>query len=74
MTADELEHILKVLAKRRPFVAYFLELVSGDRIHVSHPEAINRSGKYFQHGAPDRCQRIFDAPSVSQVIIPSPAK
>jgi hypothetical protein len=74
MTGDDLAEIFRQLSKRRPFRSFMIELQSGDRLTVSHPEAIVRTGAIFAHRAPDRGLRVFDAPSVSQVIIPPPAK
>jgi hypothetical protein len=74
MTTDELEQVLRAMAQRRPFRSFFIEFGSGDRILVSHPEAIYRRGEFFLYRSPDGGQRIFLGPGVCQFIAPpSPA-
>jgi ferredoxin-NADP reductase len=70
MSADDLERALQVLVKRRPFTTYLIELNSGDRISVSHPEAVYRYGDLFVYRGPDRSHRIFAAVGVCQLIDP----
>jgi hypothetical protein len=70
MTADDLERALRALARRRPFRPFLIELHSGDRIQVSHPEAVQRYGELFLSRATDRGQRGFAGPSVCQFIDP----
>jgi hypothetical protein len=45
MTGDDRERALRALARRRPFRPFLIELHSGDRILVSHPEAVQRYGE-----------------------------
>jgi hypothetical protein len=73
MTADDLERALRALTRRRPFRPFLIELHSGDRISVAHPEAVDRHGELFLHRGPDRSQRIFAGPSVCQLIDPPTA-
>ena len=73
MTADDLERALRALARRRPFRRLLIEFHSGDRIVVSHPEAIERYGELFLHRGTDGGHRIFAAVSVGQLIDPAPA-
>ena len=68
MTADDLQRMFRALAKRRPFRPFLIELKSGDRILVSHPEAVNRYGELFIHRAPDHTQRVFTGSSVCQLV------
>jgi hypothetical protein len=73
MSGDDREGALRVLAKRQPFRSFLIELHSGDRILVSHPEAVDRYGRYgevFLHRGPDRAHRIFAGTSVPQLIDP----
>jgi hypothetical protein len=74
MTGDELERGLRAFTRRRPFRTFLLEFVSGDRIQISHPEAIDRFGELFLYRAPDRSQRIFAASGVCQLIDPAEAE
>jgi len=73
MSSDDLERILRALAKRRPFRPFFLEFKNGDRLFVSHPEAVQRTGDPFLHRGPDRSQRIFSGDGVAQVFDPPPS-
>jgi hypothetical protein len=68
MTDDRLDWALRALNRRRPFRRFWLELTSGDRILVSHPEVVQRQGELLLHGAPDRGYRIFAADGVCQLI------
>jgi hypothetical protein len=70
MTTQDLERALRAMARRRPFHPFVIELHSGDRIVVSHPEAVSRSGHLFIHHGPDRGHSIFAGSSVSQLIDP----
>jgi hypothetical protein len=70
MSADELERAVRAFARRRPFQPYLLEMVSGDRLLVTHPEAVRRQGTLFVHYAPDRHPRIFSGESVCQLLDP----
>jgi hypothetical protein len=72
MTANELEQALRALTRRQPFRLFFIEFVSGDRLLVSHPEAVNRYGELFLFRGPNRDQRIFAGASVCQLIDPPP--
>jgi len=40
MTRDNFEKLYRILNKRRPWTPYTLELVSGSRIEVNHPESL----------------------------------
>jgi hypothetical protein len=73
MTAGDLERALRALTRRRPFRAFLIELNSGDRIRVAHPEAVDRYGELFLYRSPDRSHRIFAGSSVCQLIEPPPA-
>ncbi len=72
MTADDLERTLNFLGRRRPFRNFFIEFNSGDRLYVSHPEAVARYGELFMYRGPDRAQRIFSGTGVCQLIDRAP--
>lgn len=67
MAAEHFETTIRGSQRRSPFRSYIVELVSGDRITVHHPEApIVRSGVGVfvdAAGAPT----IFDHEGVSQI-------
>lgn len=73
MTIDLFEQLLEYLNSRSPFRSYLIELTSGDRIEVRHPEAIARQRDFFFIRLPNREQRVFAANAVVQFIIPPPA-
>jgi hypothetical protein len=68
MTADHFDRSLRAFQRRTAFRAFTVELVSGDRFQVDHPEAlIVRDGVAVfvaRGGAPV----FFDHESVSQFI------
>jgi len=68
MTIDNFDRALRAFQRRHPFRAFTVELVSGDRFQVDHPEAlIARAGVAVfvdRAGVPT----IFDHESVSQFI------
>ena len=68
MISKSFDKALRALVRRAPFKPFTVELVSGDRIEVHHPEAlVYRSGLavYF---SPDGQPVIFDHEGVSQII------
>jgi hypothetical protein len=71
MTSDHFQTTIRAFQRRTPFRSYIVELVSGDRITVDHPEAlVVRAGVGVfvnSAGAPI----IFDHEGVSQVIATS---
>jgi hypothetical protein len=73
MTANDLERALQAMVRRRSFRSFMTEFHSGDRILVSHPEAVRRYGRLFVYGSPERGHRIFAGTSVTQVIDPPAA-
>jgi hypothetical protein len=73
MTADDLERALRSLTRRAPFRSFQIELNSGDRLLVSHPEAVDRYGDLFLYRGPDGGHRLFAGPSVCQLIDTAPA-
>lgn len=72
MAAEHFQTTVHAFQRRRPFQNYVVELVSGDRVRVDHPEAlVVRAGvAVFVNaaGAPV----IFDHEGVSQVFADSP--
>jgi hypothetical protein len=68
MTAEHFQTTIRAFQRRVPFRAYLVELVSGDRVAVDHPEAlvVRGGGGVFvtATGAPT----IFDHEGVSQII------
>lgn len=67
MDLDAFDRSLRAFVGRRPFRAFTIELVSGSRLQIDHPEAV-----VFRHGVaihftPDGTPTLFDHQSVSQL-------
>ena len=67
MVAETFTQVLRAFQRRAPFEPYTVELISGDRITVDHPEAL-----VFRGGAAVYFSRqgeitIFDHEGVAQV-------
>jgi len=71
VTTDHFQTTIRAFRRRTPFKTYAVELVSGDRVRVDHPEAlVIRAGVgVFVNvsGAPT----IFDHEGVSQIFASS---
>ena len=67
MTSEHFQTTIRAFQQRTPFKSYFVELVSGHRVQVDHPEAlVIRAGVgvfVSATGAPT----IFDHEGVSQI-------
>jgi hypothetical protein len=53
---------------RRPFKPFLIELLSGDRIRVSHPEALVPRGPLLYHVGPGYRTRLFVSTDVCQLL------
>ena len=68
MTPESFDESLRAMVRRTPFRSFTVELVSGDRIQVDHPEAlVYREGTAVYFGPRGRLT-LFDHESVSQLI------
>ena len=68
MTPEHFQTTIRAFQKRVPFHAYFVELVSGDRVRVDHPEALVIRGGVAVFVSADGAPTIFDHEGVSQII------
>ena len=68
MTAEHFQTTIRAFQRRTPFQAYLVELVSGDRVRVDHPEALVVRGGGAVFVSVDGAPVIFDHEGVSQVI------
>ena len=72
MTTDNFRKVLLAMMRRKPFTPFTIELNTGDRIEIDHPEAtVIREGVAVFIG-PGFVPVYFDHDSVTQ-IIDSPA-
>lgn len=67
MTAENFSKTLRAFQKRTPFQAFAVELVSGGRIVVDHPEALVFRGGTAIYVSPEGTPTIFDHEGVSRV-------
>jgi hypothetical protein len=68
MNTSNLLRVIKAFAKRKPFRPYLIELVSGDRIHVTPPEAVGLDGDLLHLEGLDGRHRLLEASAVCQVL------
>jgi len=68
MTPEHFQTTIRAFQRRSPFRPYIVELVSGDRIVVDHPEALVVRGGVGVFVSADGSPAIFDHEGVSQVI------
>jgi hypothetical protein len=78
MTHDELISALHVVFRRRPGRPFLIEFVSGDRLLVTHPEAVYWGEDLFLFRGRDFSSRIFTGESVCQILdlpprVPTPS-
>jgi hypothetical protein len=71
MTVDHFQTTIRAFQRRTPFQSYIVELVSGDRITVDHPEALVVRGGVGVFVNASGAPTIFDHEGVSQVIASS---
>ena len=67
MVAESFAQTLRAFARRRPFKPFTVELVSGDRIEVEHPEALVFRGSVAVYFSPQNEIAIFDHEGVAQL-------
>jgi uncharacterized protein (AIM24 family) len=67
MTRDTFQNGLQSFSRRKPFRPFIVELMSGDRITVEHPEALAMRGEVAVYINTDGKFSLFDSTSVSQL-------
>ena len=68
MTPSAFRSALDRFAKRRPFKPFVIELMTGQRLTVRHPEAVEFGRTLAAFIAPTRHVRLFDSFSVCQLL------
>jgi hypothetical protein len=71
MTVEHFQTTVRAFHRRTPFGAYMVELVSGDRIRVDHPEALVVRGGVAVFINAGGAPVIFDHEGVSQIFADS---
>jgi hypothetical protein len=67
MTGQNFQIALRAFTRRSRFRPFLVELISGDRFRVGHPEALTMRGKVAMYVAPDKAVKLFDSESVCQL-------
>lgn len=67
MTTDNFDRTLRAFQRRTPFKPFTVELVSGHRFQVDHPEALVFRGGIAVFVAANGTPTLFDHERVSQV-------
>ena len=68
MTTEHFDRTLRAFQKRAPFKAFTVELVSGQRFQVDHPEALVLRDGVAVFVAKGGVPVLFDHEGVSQVL------
>jgi hypothetical protein len=68
MDKSNFDRSLRAFARRTPFRSFTVELVSGTRIEVDHPEAMVFRGGVAVYISQDGTPTLFDHEGVSQLI------
>ena len=68
MTAENFDRALRALQRRSPFKPFTVEMVSGDRFQVDHPEALVFRGGVAVFVSKAAVPVIFDHEGVSQFL------
>jgi len=67
MTAERFQTTIRAFQRRTPFKPYVVELVSGERVRVDHPEALVIRGGVGVFVSAAGAPSIFDHEGVSQI-------
>lgn len=68
MTSDAFDRTLRAFQRRTPFRPFTVELVSGSRFQVDHPEALVFRTKVAVFFATDGTPTLFDHEGVTRLI------
>jgi hypothetical protein len=74
MVAKSFDRALRALVRGRPFRPFTVELVSGDRFTVEHPEALAQNAGVAVHISTKGEITLFDHESVSRLTRSGDAK
>lgn len=71
MTPEHFQTAIRAFQKRTPFQHYVVEIVSGDRVRVDHPDALVVRGGVAMFVDAAGAPVIFDHEGVSQIFADS---
>ncbi len=67
MSPENFTAALRAFVRRQPFRPFLVELTSGDRFRIQHPEALTMRGGAAVYVATNGAVKLFDSNSVSQL-------
>lgn len=68
MDSESFEVTLKTMSKRMPFQPFAVELTSGSRISIEHPEAMIIIDGTAVYMSPKKELSIFDSDGVTRIV------
>ena len=68
MTQDSFDRLLRGFLGRQPFRPFTVEMVSGSRIEVNHPEALTQEGNIFVCSSSRGLKSYFECHGVARFI------
>ena len=68
MTKKEFEAALRAFIGLRPFKPFLIEFSSGDRLLVTHPEALDIQVGFYVHTRKAQGHRVFTCGGVCQLL------
>ncbi len=67
MTKDNFESALRSFCRMVPFQPFLIELVSGERMTVTHPKAVFLHNDLVVFTSPRKRYRLFDSSCVAEL-------
>lgn len=79
MSPENFARALAAFTRRRPFLPFGIQFVTGETLRVAHPEAARFYGQVLMFTDPQDLVQLFDASSVCRLLElpatpPSPAE
>jgi hypothetical protein len=53
MTKEQFDAALRAFRRRRPFVRFFIEFASGERLSIPHPETVEENATMYVFRTPE---------------------
>ncbi|HEX3314112.1 MAG TPA: hypothetical protein VHR72_04430 [Gemmataceae bacterium] len=67
MTNEQFDAALRAFLRRRPFVKFFVEFASGEKLSIAHPEALDKTATMYVLRSPNDAYSVFPAESVTRL-------
>ena len=68
MTKDNFIRLIQSVNRRRPWKPYTLELLSGSRVEVNHPEALQADGELWVCSSTTGLRTVFECSAIVRFI------